>query len=184
MRSDTDGRSLALIVLWVVGIAVMLMPLFMDWVSVDAVLVDGDAVSSMSGLDAMMGRGAEAVPGGFMAMVIVWSALASAVMAVVTWFDVRIGFIGVQMTFAVLTAIMLTGISSGCVSFIVDTGIQSGSLIGESVTDLVPAWVQGMFGSEVVSALVTYNIWNYLGAAGLLVSWMASYLMMRRSASA
>ena len=94
MRSDTDGRSLALIVLWVVGIAVMLMPLFMDWVSVDAVLVDGDAVSSMSGLDAMMGRGAEAVPGGFMAMVIVWSALSSAVMAVVTWFDVRIGFIG------------------------------------------------------------------------------------------
>ena len=119
-----------------------------------------------------------------MAMVIVWSALSSAVMAVVTWFDVRIGFIGVQMTFAVLTVIMLTGISSGCVSFIVDTGIQSGSLIGESVTDLVPAWVQGMFGSEVVSALVTYNIWNYLGAAGLLVSWMASYLMMRRSASA
>ena len=38
----------------------------------------------------------------------------------------------------------------------------------------------GLFDGDVVSADVSYSMWRYLGAVGLLVSWLASFYLLRQ----
>ena len=46
-------------------------------------------------------------------------------------------------------------------------------------TVLLP-WVAGLFEGDMVSADVSYSMWRYLRAVGLLLSWLASFHLLRQ----
>ena len=49
-----------------------------------------------------------------------------------------------------------------------------------ALVDSAPPWVAGLFEGDVVSADISYSMWRYLGAVGLLVSWLASFHLLRQ----
>lgn len=179
--SQSSGISYALYGLWAVGIVLTAATVFLTWVSVDAVTSVGGSAAALSGIDVMSMHGGDAVPGGTLGIVLVLYAFVSAVLLVLTrMYPERLGLAGTQLLFAVMTVTVLLFLSDAGSGFLVQSDIPEGVVSDGALVDSAPPWVAGLFEGDVVSADVSYGMWRYLGAVGLLVSWLASFHLLRQ----
>ena len=179
--SQSPGISYALYGLWVVGILLMVATVLLPWVSVDAVTSAGESAVALSGIDVMSMHGGDAVPGGTLGIVLVLYAFVSALLLVLTrMYPERLGLAGTQLLFAVMAVTVLLLLSDAGSGFLVQSDIPEGVVSGGALVDSVQPWVAGLFEGDVVSADVSYSMWRYLGAVGLLVSWLASFYLLRQ----
>lgn len=178
--SQSPGICYALYGLWVVGILLMVATVLLTWVSIDAVTSAGGSAVALSGIDVMSMRCGDAVPGGTLGIVLVLYAFVSALLLVLTrMYPERLGLAGTQLLFAVMTVTVLLFLSDAGSGFLVQSDIPEGVVSGGALVDSVPPWVAGLFEGDVVSADVSYSMWRYLGAVGLLVSWLTSFYLLR-----